>query len=772
MSSKWLAPITMAIVTVAAVLGGGSNGRAFSPIYVNQFAAPGGNGTTWALAFDTLQEGLAAANSGDEVWVAQGIYTPGSVRTASFAMETGVAVYGGFLGNEVTLTERNPDVHVTVLSGNIDEGGDPAFDSYHVVTAGGTGASAVLDGVVVSGGRASGVGMNGIGGGILVTADGAPTIRDVTILDNSALDGGGMLATGAPTLTDVRFVSNVATGTGFSGFGGGLFLSAASSPAFTDLVFIGNRASIGGGMAIQTSGSGTVLDGATFHGNQASQAGAGINMTGGALALTDAHFSANVAGSTAGAIHLNSAIGPVSIDRASFVNNVALQGDGGAIVDSGTPLTVDNAEFTGNKAGSQGGGLLSVGATISVRNATFTGNAAGTAGGGLAFAGAANGTLTNLTVIDNAAGQSAAQLRNQVGNITLRNSIVWGPGGSVFEDAAGDDMTILDSIVQGGCPAETICDPADALNQDPLLGSLSDNGGFGRSRVPQAGSPAIDAATDCFGLTTDQRGQARPANGDGAGGAACDFGAVEVQPGAGTPTLAFQSASGSGAESSTPINIPVKLSTAQGSTVTVNYAVTGGTASSPSDYVLTAGTLVFPAATTTKNIVLTVLNDAADESNETVVVTLSAPSGATLSAPTVHTYTINDNDSAPVTLKCRGRLATIVGSDNKETLTGTKGPDVIVALNGNDTINGNGGDDVICAGGGNDVVNAGGGNDLVLGQGGNDTLKGDGGSDLLIGAAGKDKLAGGPSPLDGCNGGPGADSLLPSHGCESTVSIP
>ncbi|GIS26039.1 MAG: hypothetical protein CM15mP127_04120 [Gammaproteobacteria bacterium] len=37
-----------------------------------------------------------------------------------------------------------------------------------------------------------------------------------------------------------------------------------------------------------------------------------------------------------------------------------------------------------------------------------------------------------------------------------------------------------------------------------------------------------------------------------------------------------------------------------------------------------------------------------DEANETVIVTLSSPSNATLGSDDAHTYTITDNDNAPV----------------------------------------------------------------------------------------------------------------------------
>ena len=41
------------------------------------------------------------------------------------------------------------------------------------------------------------------------------------------------------------------------------------------------------------------------------------------------------------------------------------------------------------------------------------------------------------------------------------------------------------------------------------------------------------------------------------------------------------------------------------------------------------------------------MNDALDEANETVIVTLSNPSNATIGTDEVHTYTITDNDDAP-----------------------------------------------------------------------------------------------------------------------------
>ena len=45
-------------------------------IFVDADAGPGGNGKSWQTAFDDLQDALAAAQGGDDIWVAEGTYTP------------------------------------------------------------------------------------------------------------------------------------------------------------------------------------------------------------------------------------------------------------------------------------------------------------------------------------------------------------------------------------------------------------------------------------------------------------------------------------------------------------------------------------------------------------------------------------------------------------------------------------------------------------------------------------------------------------------------
>ena len=91
----------------------------------------------------------------------------------------------------------------------------------------------------------------------------------------------------------------------------------------------------------------------------------------------------------------------------------------------------------------------------------------------------------------------------------------------------------------------------------------------------------------------------------------------------------------------------VRLSAASGQVVTVDYATADGTATAPADYTATAGTLSFPAGTTTRTVTVPVIGDLLDEPNETFLVRLSNAVGALL-ADAQATGTIVDDDPPPV----------------------------------------------------------------------------------------------------------------------------
>ena len=140
-----------------------------------------------------------------------------------------------------------------------------------------------------------------------------------------------------------------------------------------------------------------------------------------------------------------------------------------------------------------------------------------------------------------------------------------------------------------------------------------------------------------------------------------------------TPTLSINSPSVSEGDSgSTSLTYTVTLSAASGREVTVDYADAGtGTATSGTDYTaITGGTLTFAAGTTSQTFDVSVTGDALDESNETVVVTLSNAENATISAGT-GTGTITDDDAAPTSITLTVDDNGVAEGDGATTITVT-----------------------------------------------------------------------------------------------------
>lgn len=217
--------------------------------YVDADANGANDGSSWADAFNYLQDGLDATWKDDKVWVAEGEYRPDDGirytegdREAAFALKNEVAIKGGYAGfGEPDPNARDIDLYETILSGDLDGNDKHALDpcdllndpnrdenSYHVVSTVETNNSAVLDGFIITGGNANGAQQPiYFGGGIYnenqpsvnfnCTTDG-PTIRNCTITLNSASgEGGGMYNRYScnPKITDCVFVKNI------GGWGGG-----------------------------------------------------------------------------------------------------------------------------------------------------------------------------------------------------------------------------------------------------------------------------------------------------------------------------------------------------------------------------------------------------------------------------------------------------------------------------------------------------------------------------------------------------------------------
>ena len=149
----------------------------------------------------------------------------------------------------------------------------------------------------------------------------------------------------------------------------------------------------------------------------------------------------------------------------------------------------------------------------------------------------------------------------------------------------------------------------------------------------------------------------------------------DEQPG----TLAFSKAADSVNEDAGTITITVVRTGGSDGIVTVNYATSNGTAEDGQDYTGDSGTLTFADGQASAEIVLQITDDIDIESNETLTVTLSSPTGgAELGTPSEITVTIVEDD-VPGTLAFSTDAVSISEDGDSITL-------VVTRTNGNDGI--------------------------------------------------------------------------------------
>ncbi|MFT3893208.1 MAG: choice-of-anchor Q domain-containing protein [Anaerolineales bacterium] len=451
-------------------------------IYVNANSSPvTQNGCTWSTAFPNLQDALALAGNGDQIWVAGGTYYPdqgagqtNDNRASTFNLKSGVSIYGGFAGTETQLSQRNVTANITVLSGDLDQVAGNTNNAYHVVTGTLVTSTAVLDGFTITGGNANGG--DNYGGGMYLTSA-SPTLRNLNFNTNSGGNGGGLAGFDADaSLTDVTFSNN-----SVSIHGGGVYLQDGSSMSLLRVSFTNNTSvAYGGGMAVFLSNP----------------------------SLTDVTFDSNKTTGTTnpGGGMYNSDSAPV-LNRVTFSNNRAENAGGGGMYNYASPVQLTNVTFYNNYANRRGGAIANETSSPVLNHVTMVGNSSTVQ---------ASGGMANFTNSDP----------------VIRNSILWNdtPQEFVNTDTGADNPQIFDSIVQGGCPAGGVC--TNVMTNDPSLSGLANNGGFTQTMALGGSSPAVNAGNAGTCAATDQRGIARPQGG------ACDLGAYEYD-GAFGPTPTF-----------------------------------------------------------------------------------------------------------------------------------------------------------------------------------------------------------------------------------------
>ena len=288
-------------------------------LYVDQSAAPGGNGGSWATAYRDLGFALAQAAQGlcgsANILVAQGNYSSAS----NFLVSPHLAVYGGFpAGGGV----RNWQAYPTVLNGS----------SNVIRIAAGATNDSLIDGFMVHGGGEYGV----------VVSNTAPRLQ------NLVFSGSGRSAILVANSAGGMVVSNCAfTGNLSSGNGAGI---NATNSIFTLLAcsFTNNVAANGG--AVYLGGGALSVRDSLFVANLATNQGGAILNAGGDLTLVNCTLADN-SGGTHGGGYGQLAGSAVILNSILWANNVTSLGASNTAaanvyaLQGGLSMTNDIVEF-------------------------------------------------------------------------------------------------------------------------------------------------------------------------------------------------------------------------------------------------------------------------------------------------------------------------------------------------------------------------------------------------------------------------------------------
>jgi len=354
-------------------------------VYVDVSATGNNDGSSWANAYSDLQTAIDNSPSGSQLWLVAGTYSPGSATSDYFDLQTpGLEIYGGFVGTETMLTERDYVANLTVLSGDVN--GDDVDDDFvnnrtdnnlHVMIIEDTITNTtILDGLIIEHGNtegASGSGNSRRSGGILCF--GSPIIRNCTFQQNYGYYAAALYPRGSATASDI-IVDNCVFKNNQGQFGGGMYLVAGGT--ITNCTFDNNEI-LGSGGGIYSAGSTSTITNCVFKNMGSSDVrGAGIYGSTGII-LADCLFE-NLIGIWGTSIY---ATDLTSITDCQFKNNTAQNNGAGVLMAFDAIVTITGSDFEGNVA-ANGGALYAQNdsITVDIDDCFFFGNAANGGNGG------------------------------------------------------------------------------------------------------------------------------------------------------------------------------------------------------------------------------------------------------------------------------------------------------------------------------------------------------------------------------------------------------
>ncbi|WP_408040614.1 InlB B-repeat-containing protein, partial [Tenacibaculum amylolyticum] len=228
-----------------------------TPFYVNANATSNGTGVSWSDPYnnltDALNDVINSSQSNPEIWIAKGTYKPHvSDRNVSFQLtKSGVRIYGGFAGNETSLSDRDISlIHTTnetILSGDLQDNDDNnisfnnatrADNSLRIVNI--TTEDIEINGVTISGGyadAASGDGRFGAGLSVDQTSSNF-VIKNSIIKNNVAFWAAGLSLSGQTTSTKVKIEASIFENNLTSNGASAFYVVATQSQAVIDFTLV------------------------------------------------------------------------------------------------------------------------------------------------------------------------------------------------------------------------------------------------------------------------------------------------------------------------------------------------------------------------------------------------------------------------------------------------------------------------------------------------------------------------------------------------------
>ena len=391
-------------------------------IYVKYNAAGLNNGSSWTSAYRDLRQAFAVATPGQEIWVAEGKYSPFvSWDTSAYNtlnLPSGVKLYGGFAGDETKLEDRDWTQHITQIGES----------NQNLIYCENTDSNTVIDGFLFRNGSAliddwlqkqvfcqdDPNESTCYGGGIYLysasnTGPAFLTVRNCTFIYNVAKYGGAIAARllngggGGLRLEHCYFGNNTS---GSEGFGGAVYIETGKGPTFD-----------------------MWMDQCEFYGNKSLFSVAAANIYNFRsdinIQIRNCYFHENKSNFSCGAMGISSVADGIIVENCLFEKNITApsfsnqSNRGGALL--GRSFKVNKCRFFENHADL--GGAIGAG-KIEVSNSLFSNNSAKSAGG--AIWGAENSYFINNTFVNNYSGITGAVMQNIENSIdTFINCIFW-----------------------------------------------------------------------------------------------------------------------------------------------------------------------------------------------------------------------------------------------------------------------------------------------------------------------------------------------------------